>query len=58
MNILCIQYFWPRKEDNRAPFFGSVILKHSRHVDYWNQPLNMRMRVDTKIIMKMDCAAT
>jgi hypothetical protein len=26
-------------------FFGSMLLKHGRHIDYWNQPLNMRMRV-------------
>jgi hypothetical protein len=25
--------------------FGSKILKHGRHFDYWNQPLNMRMHV-------------
>jgi hypothetical protein len=24
---------------------GSTLLKHGRHVDYWNQPLNMLMRV-------------
>jgi hypothetical protein len=25
--------------------FGSILLKHGRHFDNWNQPLNMRMRV-------------
>jgi hypothetical protein len=30
---------------NRTLLFGRILLKHSRHFDYWNQPLNMRMRV-------------
>jgi hypothetical protein len=30
---------------NRTMLFGSILLKHGRHFDYWNQPLNMRMRV-------------
>jgi hypothetical protein len=25
--------------------FDSTLLKHGRHFDYWNQPLNMRIRV-------------
>jgi hypothetical protein len=25
--------------------FGSILLKHGRRFHYWNQPLNMRMRV-------------
>jgi hypothetical protein len=25
--------------------FGITLLKHGRHFDYWNCPLNMRMRV-------------
>jgi uncharacterized membrane protein len=25
--------------------FGSTFLKNGHHFDYWNQPLNMRMRV-------------
>jgi hypothetical protein len=33
------------KKDNRTPFFGSTLLKLGRRSDYWNQPLNMRMRV-------------
>jgi hypothetical protein len=46
MNILCIEYFWPQKTHNRMLLFGSTpLLKHSRHFDYWNQPLNMGMRV-------------
>jgi hypothetical protein len=24
---------------------GSTLLKHGRHFDYWNEPLNMRMRI-------------
>jgi hypothetical protein len=24
---------------------GSVLLKHGRHFDYWNRPLNMGMRI-------------
>jgi hypothetical protein len=30
---------------NRTLLIGRTILKHGRHFDYWNQPLNMRMRV-------------
>jgi hypothetical protein len=33
------------KNQNRMLIFGSVLLKHGRHFDYWNQPLNMGMRV-------------
>jgi hypothetical protein len=33
------------KTHSRTLFFGSIILKYDRHFDYWNQPLNMRMRV-------------
>jgi hypothetical protein len=35
----------PTKTHNRTLLFGSTNLKHGRHFDYWNQPLNMRMRV-------------
>jgi hypothetical protein len=46
MKILCIESFCPQKEThNRTLLFGSTLLKHSRHGDYWNQPLNVRMRV-------------
>jgi hypothetical protein len=44
MNILCIESFCQQKTQNRTLLFGSKI-KHVRHFDYWNQPLNMRMRV-------------
>jgi hypothetical protein len=39
MNILCIESFCPQK----TLLFGSTLLKHGRHVDCWNQPLNMCM---------------
>jgi hypothetical protein len=29
---------------NRTLLFGSTLLMNDRHFDYWNQPLNMRMR--------------
>jgi hypothetical protein len=35
----------PTKSHNRALFFGSTILKHGRQFDYWNQPLNISMRI-------------
>jgi hypothetical protein len=41
MNILCIKPFCPQI----TLLFGSILLKHGRHFDYWKQPLNMRMRV-------------
>jgi hypothetical protein len=34
-----------QKIHNRTPLFGNISLKHGRHFDYWNQPLNTRMRV-------------
>jgi hypothetical protein len=33
------------KKHNRMLLLGSILLKHSHHFDYWNQPLNMLMRV-------------
>jgi hypothetical protein len=33
------------KTHNTTLLFDSTILKHGRHFDYWNQPLNMRMSV-------------
>jgi hypothetical protein len=30
---------------NRTLLFGSTQLKHGRNFDYWNQPLNTRMRL-------------
>jgi hypothetical protein len=46
MNILCIESFFSQKKThNRTLIFCRILLKHGRHFDYWNQPLNMRMRV-------------
>jgi hypothetical protein len=45
MNILSIESFCPQKMHKRTLLFGSICLKHGLHFDYWNQPLNMRMRV-------------
>jgi hypothetical protein len=33
------------KAHNSTLLFGSAAIKHGRHFDYWNQPLNMRMGV-------------
>jgi hypothetical protein len=35
----------PINTHNRMLFFGSILLKHGRHFDYWKQPQTMRMRV-------------
>jgi hypothetical protein len=35
----------PTKTHNRTLLFIIRLLKHGRHFDYWNQPLNMRMSV-------------
>jgi hypothetical protein len=43
MNILCSESFWPQKTQNKTLLFGNTLLKHNRHFDYWNQPLNMRI---------------
>jgi hypothetical protein len=45
MNNLCIKSFCSKEMHNRTLLFGSKLLKNGRHFDYWNQPLNMRMRV-------------
>jgi hypothetical protein len=45
MNIPCIESFCPQKTHNRTLLFGGTLHKHGRHFDYWNQPLNLRMRV-------------
>jgi hypothetical protein len=44
-NILCVESFCSQKTQNRTLLFGSKLLKHGRQFDYWNQPLNTRMRV-------------
>jgi hypothetical protein len=33
------------KKHKRTVLFCSKLLKHGLHFDYWNQPLNMRMRI-------------
>jgi hypothetical protein len=43
-NILCIESFCPQKMHNRTLLFCDI-LKHGRHFDYWNQPLNMRISI-------------
>jgi hypothetical protein len=45
MNILCIEFFCPVSKRTKPLLFVSTLLKHGRHFDYWNQSLNMRMRV-------------
>jgi hypothetical protein len=35
----------PTKTQNRTLLFSSILLQHGHHLDYWNQPLNMCMRV-------------
>jgi hypothetical protein len=45
MNIVCIKSFCPQQKHSRTLHFGSILLKHGRPLDYWNQPLNMLMRV-------------
>jgi hypothetical protein len=45
MNIICIESFRAQNTHNRMLLFGSTTLKHVRHFDYYNKPLNLRMRV-------------
>jgi hypothetical protein len=45
MNTICCESFSPQKTHKRTLLFGSILLKHGRRCDYWNKPLNMRMRV-------------
>jgi hypothetical protein len=42
--------FAKKKTHNRTLLFGSVLLKHGHHFEYWNQPLNMRM-----LVRYLDC---
>jgi hypothetical protein len=37
--------FRAEKSASEEPLFGITLLKHGRHFDYWNQTMNMRMRV-------------
>jgi hypothetical protein len=50
MNILCIESFCSQETHNRTLLFSNPLLKHSRHFDYWNQPLNLHM-----CICYLDC---
>jgi hypothetical protein len=43
INIVCVESFCPQKTHNKF-CFSSIVLKHGLLIDYWNQPLNMRMR--------------
>jgi hypothetical protein len=45
INILCTESFCAQKTHNRMLLYGSILLKHGRYFDYWNQPLNLRIRV-------------
>jgi hypothetical protein len=45
VNILCIESFCAQESHNRTLLCGSILLKHGCHFDYWNQLLNMRIRV-------------
>jgi hypothetical protein len=45
INILCIESFHPQNMHNITLLFGRIHLKHGRQFDYWNQSLNMHMRV-------------
>jgi uncharacterized membrane protein len=38
-------FLCPQEAYNLTLLFGNALLKHGRHFDYWNQPLNMRKRV-------------
>jgi hypothetical protein len=46
MDILCTEFFClQKKKQNRTLLCGSTLLKHGRHLDHWNQPLNMRIHI-------------
>jgi hypothetical protein len=44
-NFHYTESFRLQKTHNRTLIFGSIFLKHCRHFNYWNQPLNTCMRV-------------
>jgi hypothetical protein len=58
MNVLCIEPFCPPNKEQQTLLLSSIILKHGHNFDYWNQPLNMGMRVCYPAVVKLDCAAT
>jgi hypothetical protein len=41
----CIVYFCQQTTHERNLLFGNALLKNGGHFNYWNQPLNMRMRI-------------
>jgi hypothetical protein len=45
MNVFCVESFCPQETHKRTLLLGSALLKHGLHFDYWNQPLNMCVRV-------------
>jgi hypothetical protein len=45
MSTFCIESFCSQKTYNRTLLFVRTLLKHGSHFDYWNQPLNTRIRV-------------
>jgi hypothetical protein len=47
INILCVESVCPQKKKSITERCSSVVtlLKHGRHFDYWNQSLNMSIRV-------------
>jgi hypothetical protein len=45
MNTVCIESFSPQKTHNRMLLFDRTLLKQGFDFDYWNQPLNMCMRI-------------
>jgi hypothetical protein len=45
MSFALSELFCPQKMHSRTLLFGSTLLKHGCHFYYWNQPLNMRMRI-------------
>jgi hypothetical protein len=44
MNIICFESFCPHKTHNKTLIFRTL-LENCGHFDYWNQRLNMRMRI-------------
>jgi hypothetical protein len=42
----------PRRKHDRTLLFGITPFQHCHHFDYWNQPLNMDMRVHIGNILR------
>jgi hypothetical protein len=43
INILYVESVCAQKMHNRTLLFGSILIKHSCHFDYWNQPQHTRL---------------